>query len=323
MAYTYEGGSQRIAVVIPCYKVAGQICDVLASIPSWVDFILPVEDCSPDETGKRIAEAALADPRIHPIHHPKNLGVGGAMVSGFRAALQLEADIILKLDGDGQMDSAYIEPMVRKLSTSPCDFVKGNRFHDRLRIRNMPVISRIGNMGMGFLVRMASGYWNISDPTNGFFAIRRETLEKLPLKRLSPRFFFESSLIIELYYTGARIQDMAMPAIYGTEKSNLSVWQTLCSFPGKLARAFFRRIRLRYFVCDFNINSMYILFGWPLFLFGVVFGICKWIHYAGMQTPAPTGTIMIAVLSVVLGFQMLLASIQYDITAGNPFEPKD
>ncbi|MBR4513034.1 MAG: glycosyltransferase family 2 protein [Bacteroidales bacterium] len=323
MPYTFEGQEKTIAVVVPCYRVAGQINTVLASIPTWIDHIIPVEDCSPDETGKLIVEAAIGDPRIHPVHHRKNLGVGGAMVSGFRSALQLEADIILKLDGDGQMDSAFIEPMVRKLCSSSCDFVKGNRFHDRLRISNMPVIRRIGNMGMGFLVKMASGYWNISDPTNGYFAIRRETLEKLPLERLSPRFFFESSMIIELYYTGARIKDMSMPAIYGTEKSNLSVWQTLFSFPGKLAKAFTRRIVLRYFVCDFNINSMYILFGWPLFLFGVIFGLCKWIHYAGMQTPAPTGTIMIAVLSVVLGFQMLLASVQYDITAGNPFEQND
>jgi glycosyltransferase involved in cell wall biosynthesis len=319
-----DNGEKRptVAVVIPCYNVAGQLQKVLDTIPPSIDYVIPVDDCSPDGTKELIAKAAQSNLRIQPVYHTENRGVGGAMVSGFRAAIRLGADIILKLDGDGQMDPVYMEPMVQRLCTGQCDFVKGNRFHNRLQIKNMPVVRRIGNMGMGFLVKMASGYWNISDPTNGYFAIRRETLEKLPFERLSPRFFFESSLIIELYYTGARIQDMGMPAIYGTEKSNLSIWQTLFTFPGKLARAFFRRIRLRYFVCDFNINSLYILFGWPLFLFGVIFGICKWIHFAGLHTPAPTGTIMIAVLGVVLGFQMLLASVQYDITAANPFEGK-
>ena len=323
MSYTQGQRTKTVAVVIPCYNVAEHIGSVLAALPSFIDHILPVDDCSQDSGAEIIEKAALADSRILLIRHQKNQGVGGAMASGFRKALQFEADIIIKLDGDGQMDTRYLEPMVRRLCSGTCDFVKGNRFHDRLSIGNMPAIRRIGNMGMGFLVKMASGYWNISDPTNGYFAIRRETLEKLPLERLSPRFFFESSLIIELYYAGAHIHDMSMPAIYGTEKSNLSVWQTLFSFPGKLAKAFFRRMLLRYFICDFNINSLYILFGGPLFLFGMIFGLCKWIHYGSLQMPAPTGTIMIAVLSIVLGFQMMLASVQFDITAGNPFEESE
>lgn len=323
MAYTHDNVRQTIAVIIPCYKVAQKIDEVLASLPSFIDYIITVDDCSPDTTGQLLDKAALSDTRMRVIHHPKNQGVGAAMCSGFRKAMECCADIVIKLDGDGQMDVSYMEKMVQVLSASSCDFVKGNRFHNRLHIKNMPAIRRIGNMGMGFLIKMASGYWNISDPTNGYFGIRGETLRKLSLDRLSPRFFFESSLIIELYYAGARIKDMAMPAIYGDEKSNLSVWKTLFSFPGKITKALLRRIYLRYFICDFNINSLYILFGGPLFLFGLVFGLCKWIHYASLHLPAPTGTIMIAVLCIVLGFQMILASIQYDITAGNPFEDSE
>lgn len=324
MAYVWENHSTTVAVIIPCYKVAGQIQAVLDSLPPLVDFIITIDDCSPDTTGRILDEAAGKDSRIHVLHHTKNQGVGGSMRSGFREALRLSADVAVKLDGDGQMDVKYLEKMVAILAASDAyDFIKGNRFHDRRRIGNMPVIRRIGNMGMSFLIKMASGYWNISDPTNGYFAIRTSTLKQLPLERLSPRFFFESSLIIELYYTGAKIKDMAMPAIYGLEKSNLSVLHTLLTFPWKLTKAFFRRILLRYFICDFNINSVYILAGVPLFLFGAVFGLCKWIHYAAINMPTPTGTIMISVLGIVLGFQMLLASVQYDITAGNPFEKEE
>lgn len=323
MVYTHENVQRTIAVIIPCYKVEKEIDEVLNTLPAFIDHIITIDDCSPDLTGQLLDKAAFSDSRIKVIHHQKNQGVGGAMCSGFRKALELSADIVIKLDGDGQMDISYMEKMIQILSSRNYDFVKGNRFHNRLHIKNMPTIRRIGNMGMGFLIKMASGYWNISDPTNGYFGIRAETLHHLSLERLSPRFFFESSLIIELYYTGAKIKDIAMPAIYGNEKSNLSVCKTLFSFPGKIFSALLRRIYLRYFVCDFNINSLYILFGSPLFLFGIIFGLCKWIHYASLNLPAPTGTIMISVLSIVLGFQMILASIQYDITAGNPFEESE
>ena len=182
-------------------------------------------------------------------------------------------------DGDGQMDASHILPMLEILQNKQFDYVKGNRFFDRAHIGQMPFLRRIGNMGMGFFIKMASGYWHISDPANGFFAIRRETLQQVRFSNLAKRFFFESSLLIELYYTGARIRDISMPAIYGSEKSNLSIGKTLLTFPPKLLKAHLKRILLRYFVYDFNINSLYILFGWPLLIFGVIFGICKWIGY--------------------------------------------
>ena len=309
-----------IAVVIPCYMVEKQIQKVVAEIPNYVTSIILVNDASPDKTGEIIEELATENSKITVLHHSKNQGVGGSMVTGFQEAVKQNCEVVIKIDGDGQMDISYFEKMLSALFEEKYNFVKGNRFFDRKMLRKMPAIRRIGNIGMGFLIKMASGYWNIFDPTNGFFCIHTSALQRIDFERLSKRFFFESSLLIELYYTGAKIKDIAMPAIYAEEKSNLSVWKTLFTFPPKLFKAFLRRIWLRYFVYDFNINSLYIFFGIPLFFFGLIFGLVKWIHYASLQIATPTGTIMIAVISLVLGFQMLLAAVQYDISAENPFE---
>jgi glycosyltransferase involved in cell wall biosynthesis len=314
---TFENHS--IAVVIPCYKVETHIQKVVAEIPDYVTSIILVNDASPDHIGEILDRIAAENSTVKVLHHSENQGVGGAMITGFIEAMKQDYDVVVKIDGDGQMDISYLNKMLKSVFEENYDFAKGNRFFDQKMLRKMPAMRRIGNIGMGFLIKMASGYWNIFDPTNGFFCIHKSVLKRLDIQRLSKRFFFESSLLVELYYTGARIKDIPMPAIYAKEKSNLSIWKTLFTFPPKLFKAFLRRIWLRYFICDFNIGSLYIFFGIPLFLFGLIFGIIKWIHYASLQIASPTGTIMIAIISLVLGFQMILAAIQYDISSDNPF----
>ncbi len=308
---------QKIAVAIPCYKVEQHLEQVVSGLPPLIDIILLVDDCSPDGTPALVDRLADGS-RIVAIHHPQNKGVGGAMKTAFRKAMEMEADVVVKLDGDGQMDASYIAPLVEALEGA--DFAKGNRLFNRQMLRRMPAIRRIGNMGVGFMVKAASGYWNVSDPVNGFFAIRTKTLRQMDLDRVADRYFFESSMLIEMHYTGAHISEVNMPAIYGDEHSNLSIRKTLFSFPPRLVVAWLRRLHLSYFVYDFNICSLYILVGLPSFLFGLIFGLCEWIHYASISSPSPTGTIMVAVLTFILGFQMLLSAAQYDITAPNPFK---
>jgi glycosyltransferase involved in cell wall biosynthesis len=311
---------QKIAVAIPCYKVEQHLQQVVAGLPAFVDTILLVDDCSPDGTPALVDRLESEDSRIVALHHAKNRGVGGAMKTAFGKAMEMGVDVVVKLDGDGQMDSSYIGPLVETLRNA--DFAKGNRLFDRQMLRRMPAVRRMGNMGIGFMVKAASGYWNVSDPVNGFFAIRTTTLRGMDFARVADRYFFESSMLIEMHYTGARIAEVPMPAIYGDEKSNLSIGKTLCSFPPRLVAAWLRRIYLSYFVYDFNICSLYILVGVPSFLFGLIFGLCEWIHYASISSPSPTGTIMVAVLTFILGFQMLLAAAQYDISARNPFDKR-
>ncbi|HPJ43623.1 MAG TPA: glycosyltransferase family 2 protein [Spirochaetota bacterium] len=311
--------SREIGVVIPCYNVSQHITDVVKSIPDIVGHIILVNDMSSDNTSDIINNLAASDERLLCVEHSENKGVGGAVMTGMKKAIELGCDLILKMDGDGQMDARYLPQLLNPLVQSDFHFAKGNRFNDFRALRQMPFIRRAGNLFLSFMVKAASGYWSVFDPTNGFFCIKREILEKIDFDRLEKRYFFESALLIELYYTGAKIYDVPIPALYGNEKSNLSVINALFTFPVKLIKAFARRILLKYFIYDFNIFSIYILIGSPLLSFGVVFGIVKWIEYGMAGIPAPTGTVMLATLSVILGVQLLLSVIQHDMTSRNPF----
>ena len=303
----------NIVAVIPAYKVEKQIAETLARVPDYISTIIVVDDASPDQTSEIVLQAKAQDTRIILISHTKNQGVGGAMLSGFKEAMKVNAQVVLKIDGDGQMSRYDPRPLLEPLILGQADYVKGNRFRDLAALKSMPLIRQIGNMGLGFLVKAATGYWDCFDPTNGFFAIRGEALALLPLERVHKRYFFETSMLGELYLIGAVIRDVPYPAVYGNEESNLSVGKTLWVFPPKLTYLFFRRMLLKNFLFDFSMESIYLLTGFPMFVFGLLFGIVKWIKYFNLGIPAPTGTIMIPVMSVMLGVQLILAAANIDL----------
>jgi dolichol-phosphate mannosyltransferase len=312
--------SFKVTVVIPCYKVQDLIVSTIQSLPEWIDEIVLVDDASPDQTLLVLQELSLSNTKVTVLTNKKNMGVGGAMMTGFQYAMASKADLVVKMDGDGQMNPVYLDALLQPLCDGVADYVKGNRFNDFQALQDMPLIRRVGNLGLSFLTKAASGYWDVFDPTNGYIAISVNTLRKVNFSRLSPRYFFESSMLIELYYAGAVVKDIPMPAIYGEEVSNLSISRALFGFPPKLLRAVIRRIRLSYFIYDFNLVSIYILGGLPLFLFGLLFGLVEWVRFASMDIPAPLGTVMLAVLPFILGFQMLLSAVQHDVQAKNPFK---
>jgi dolichol-phosphate mannosyltransferase len=303
-----------IAVVIPCYNVAGHIEEVIRNLPPEISYIIAVNDRSADDTDKILISLQQENKKIIYIIHEVNQGVGGAMITGYKKSLELNADISIKIDGDGQMDTSYIEKMIRPLIENKADFTKGNRFRDLYALRKMPVIRRFGNLGLSFLIKAASGYWNIFDPNNGFTAIKNETLKSINFKKIHKRYFFESSMLIELYHVNAVVLDIPMKARYGNEVSGLSVTRTFFEFPPRLFLAFIKRITLKYFLYEFNIASLYLLFGFPLFIIGAVYGIVNFIKYTGENVPAPTGTVVIPTLLIILGFQLLLSAVNYDIT---------
>tara|TARA_R110000868_G_scaffold355377_1_gene616875 strand:+ start:7307 stop:8269 length:963 start_codon:yes stop_codon:yes gene_type:complete len=306
--------SIKIAVVIPYYNASNEILLVISKLPEYIQYIIIVDDKSPTPLPKDdIQKLAHSKATIYFLENSINLGVGGATKRGFEEAIEIGAEIIIKVDADDQMDLSYIPDLLDPLIANKCDVAKGNRFKDLKALRAMPIVRRIGNLGLSFLIKSATGYWHNFDPTNGFLAIKTKVLKKLDFSKLANRYYFETSLLSQLYFEKAAIKDIPMPAIYGQEKSNMKIWQMPFVFGARLTSTFVKRLVKEYFLYDFNIGSVYLLFGLPLFLFGLIFGISEWIYYANINTFAPTGTIMIVTLSIILGFQLILQAIQYDI----------
>ena len=188
--------TKKIALVIPCYKVSKQLKQVLLHLPEFIDDIIVIDDACPENSGKIATN--LAKDNIHIIEHEENQGVGGAVISGYRKAISLQSDIIVKLDGDGQMDPDQIATLVQPILNNTADYTKGNRFHDFEALKAMPKTRLFGNSLLSFIIKAASGYWHMMDPTNGFCAISRKALQSIHLNKIDKRYFFETEMLIHL-----------------------------------------------------------------------------------------------------------------------------
>jgi dolichol-phosphate mannosyltransferase len=301
-----------VAVIIPCYRVARHILDVIAGIPQWVTGIYVVDDCCPEKTGDLLA-SNCKDARLHILRHSVNQGVGGATCTGYAAALADGFEILVKMDGDGQMDPAFLPRLVNPITSGLADFTKGNRLYDFRALRQMPRKRRLGNLGLTLLTKAASGFWHISDPTNGYTAIHKSALKLINLERLSKRYFFETSLLIHLNIIRAVAVDVPIPARYGSEQSSLNVWKALLEFPPQLVWGLAQRIVRRYFIYDVSAVTILIVAGVAVTSLGVAFGAYHWVLGALSGQLQSSGTVAIAMLLIIVGFQMLLQAIVLDV----------
>jgi glycosyltransferase involved in cell wall biosynthesis len=307
--------SRRIAVVIPSYNEARHIAQVIRSIPDFASNLIVVDDCSRDDTfaiAARIA-AANADNRVIVLQTGRNGGVGCAMVHGYRKALELSADIIVKMDGDGQMPPEYLPALLDAIIEGGYDYAKGNRFLAAQSLAEMPRHRLLGNIVLTFMTKLASGYWHVFDPQNGYTAITGEALRTLDLAQLHPRYFFENDMLMQLSLRNLRVKDVATPARYGEELSHLNPFQVSVTFPLLFLRRFLRRIYEKYVLRDFSPIALFLFLGALLFAWGVVFGAYLWIKSIVTGHPTLTGTLMLTVLPLILGFQLLLQAIVLDI----------
>jgi dolichol-phosphate mannosyltransferase len=307
---------RTLAVVIPSYKAADSIADVVARIPVYVDWIIVVNDASPDVLDGTMA--LIRDPRIVYLRHDVNRGVGGAMVSGYREAIRRRANYVAKIDSDGQMDPQFLNRFVRAAVLHDCDYVKANRFGHLDAIQSMPRTRLWGNVLLSFLTKMASGYWNVFDPQNGYVMISDRALARIDLSRIDESYFFENSMLINLNIIRAKVAEIHIPAKYGNEISSLVLRRILTKFPGKLLAGYMHRVYQKYVIRSLSPYALLLLFAFPCLLWGIGWGVYSWIISVKTGVPATTGTVILALLPFMVGWSMLLQALAFDIQDTGP-----
>jgi glycosyltransferase involved in cell wall biosynthesis len=303
-----------VAVVIPSYKVTRHILGVIAGIGPEVARIYVVDDKCPEGSGAFV-RAHCRDPRVTVIEHAENQGVGGAVLTGYRSAIAEGATVIVKVDGDGQMDGGLIPDFIAPILAGEADYTKGNRFFNLERIGAMPPMRLFGNAVLSFLTKLSSGYWDLFDPTNGYTAIHADAARYLPLDKISRRYFFESDMLFRLNTLGAVVADVPMDAFYGDEVSNLNISRIVTEFAAKHVRNFFKRLFYNYYLRNMSLASIELPLGVASLLFGSIFGITHWIDAVHHGQATPAGTVMVAALPVIMGVQLILAFLAYDIAS--------
>jgi dolichol-phosphate mannosyltransferase len=305
----YEG--HRVAAVVPAFNEAAHIAQVIGQMPEYVDHIIVVDDCSTD--GTAAAATAVGDARVQVLPHPVQRGAGGSTVSGMQRALELGADLLVKVDGDGQMDPTHIARLLEPLVHGPYDYAKGNRFLHRDALRRMPLHRLLGNFALTFATKLASGYWHVFDPQNGYVAIKATAVRALDVAQMATGFFFENDMLIHLNILNLRVTDVAIPARYEDERSSLRVSRVVITFPFYLLRGFLTRVWEKYVLRDFSTIAVFWLVGLALLSWGILFGSATWVHSLASRSPASTGTVMLSVLPFLLGFELILQAIILEI----------
>jgi dolichol-phosphate mannosyltransferase len=305
-------GRPSLAVIIPCYKVASHVADVIARIGPEVDAIYCVDDACPEATGKLI-EKTIRDRRVKVLYHDENQGVGGAMLTGYRKALADGHDVLIKIDGDGQMDPALIPQFVHPIECGTADYTKGNRFFYIENTKGMPLVRLIGNGALSFLTKLSSGYWNIFDPNNGYTAMHRSVGELIVTRRIDQRYFFETDMLLNLYLLRAVVQDVPMAAVYRNERSNLRIRRVAFPFLMKNLKNALRRFLVHYLIRDFSLATLEAIVGVLLLAFGFIAGSNFWLRSYFHGEAATAGQVMIAALPILSGTQFLLSALNFDM----------
>ena len=305
--------------VIPAYRAAASLVDVIRGALPFVDYVIVVDDACPQSSGLLAERSFRGDGRVECLYHGVNRGVGAAMKTGMARALELGAQFVVKLDADGQMDPYFIPAMRDVLLMKPqVGLVKGNRFYDSSVARAMPGLRLFGNSMLTLLVRIATGLWSSIDPTNGYVMIRASNLRRVRFESLSNRYYFEISLLSALAMRRFEIAEMEMAAIYGPIPSSLNIWKTVVEFPVRLIGTFVKRLLWQYVISDMNVGSVMLVLGSILMTISLGFGSAAWIETVRSGVARTPGTVMLAFLPFITGFQLMLNALIYDVQ----FSPK-
>ena len=309
----------QVVAIVPAFKSYNHILEVLSRMPEIVTKIIVVDDACPHGTGK-VVQSELRDKRVEVVFNEKNLGVGGAVIVGLRKALETKAEILVKIDSDGQMNPEDIPKLIQPIIFGEADYAKGNRFNSLDDLQEMPKSRIFGNAVLSLMSKLSTGYWSITDPTNGFFAVSRGALEQINLDKLRQRWFFESDILFRLAIIRAVVADVPIRARYANEKSNLKIRKVIFEFINRHYINFLKRIFYVYYLREWSVSSFELPAGLILTLGGLIAGVNFWTQSSVLGQAATVGQVMLAVLPIIIGFQLLLSVLSLDV-ANEPKRP--
>lgn len=301
---------QTICVIVPAHNEEALIGKTILTMPDFVDHIIVVDDKSADST----AEAALevGDPRVTLVSHEVNQGVGGAVITGHRMALEIGGDVDVVMAGDAQMDPEYLPSLLDPIVDDGYGFAKANRFFSHQSFQGMPPYRILGNVILSFLTKMASGYWHLFDPQNGYTAVRQDVVKRLPLERIALGYQFENDLLINLSILNVRAKDVPIPAIYGSEVSGIRLRKVVPAMSALLLKGFWKRIWWKYVLWSFSPIALLLFAGMAFMAFGTGWGIFALVSALGSHSPT-AGTVLLSVGPWITGAYMLIQALVLDI----------
>lgn len=303
----------RVAVVVPAYNEEKLIEKTVTTVPDFVDLVIAVNDASKDNTLGVLRKLKKSVKRLHVIDNQKNGGVGFSIKAGLKHAQEQDMDLVAIMAGDAQMDPAYLNQMIDDLIERDLDFIKANRFMHIDALKHMPTYRRVGNIVVTILTKFATGYYSIFDTQNGYVVYTKKSIENLPFNLLSNRYDYENTVLVGLSIADARIGDFPVPAIYGDEKSTINLLPTVLNTIHSLHKGFWRRIYYKYIIYNFHPVALFLISGLALLVFGMlVSGYLLFDKFVYNMTPT-SGSVMLAVLPIIVGFQMLMSALIMDV----------
>lgn len=305
----------KVAVVIPCYNEEKLIGKTVDSIPDFVDTIVTVNDASKDGTLDKLSSIKKKNKKVIILDNPVNQGVGGALIAGYDYLLnKTDVTAVGIVAGDAQFDTSYLAPMLDDFIDLSADYVKASRFFHREAFKKMPRYRQFGNIFISLLTKFSTGYYSITDITNGCGFLRRSIIEKVDFSIVQKRYDYETSMLTALSIADARVIDHAVPAIYGEETSTIKLIPTAARNLHAVWTGFWRRIFYKYVLFGFHPIALFLFSGAALSAIGWLVGIFILIDKLITDNSPTTGSVMLAVLPIILGFQLILTALSMDVS---------
>jgi len=302
---------KRVAVVVPAHNEEKLIAETIRGIPQFVDRIYVVDDRSSDGTVEAVR--TLADPRVVLLEHERNLGVGGAIVTGYKKARDDGIDVTAVMAADAQMDPDDLEMLAGAVARGDVDYAKANRLFTGQAWEVIPRYRYLCNAVLSLLTKVACGYWHVADSQSGYTAISLRYLQLLDLDRIYQRYGFPNDLLVHLNVWNARVRDYPSRPIYGVgERSGIRLRKVVPTISWLLLKGFFWRMKEKYVIRDFHPLVFFYALGMFMSLIGLGLGIAIIVLRAMGNGITPATVVLIALL-LISGSQFTLFAMWFDM----------